>query len=141
MFCFIMSLSENPVYDVMLLLHRCVDYVYLCRLYIVRIKTTEIKNWFNFHSINKIEKVPRDIQGEKSRKDKASSGKLVSSIGISKSNKGTEPGVPKGNRSLVDTRCKCSMETIRLFDEGQARCQGHKLVKSLISIQVTVAGR
>ena len=30
---------------------------------------------------NKIDKVPRDIQGEKSRKDTASSVKLVSTIG------------------------------------------------------------
>ena len=59
--------------------------------------------------ISKIEKVPRGIQGEKSRKDTAS---LVKNK--SKSQKwDTEPGYRKRKRSLLasNTRCKCSMGT------------------------------
>ena len=64
---------------------------------------------------SKIEKVPRDIPGDKLSKDMASSRNLVSTIGAQKSPKtwGTEQGVRKGKRSLLlcHTRCKCSMET------------------------------
>ena len=50
----------------------------------------------------KIEKVPRGIRGEKSSKDMASSRNLVSTIGALASPKwGTEPGVRKGQRSLL----------------------------------------
>ena len=58
----------------------------------------------------KIEKVPRGIQGEKSTKDMASSGKIRTS-----SPKGPKPGVRKDKRSLLacNIRCKCSMETTR----------------------------
>ena len=65
--------------------------------------------------LGKIENVPRGIRGEKSRKDTASSVKLVYNWNISQSPKGggTEPGVRKGKRSLLasHTHCKCSIET------------------------------
>ena len=63
---------------------------------------------------SKIEKVPRDIRVEKSSKDMASSRNLVLTIGAQASpTMGDEPGVRKGNRSLLacPTRRKCSMET------------------------------
>ena len=52
--------------------------------------------------------------------------------------KGTEPGVRSGKRSLLacHTRCKCSMEPL-IIGEGQARYQGHEL-ESLIGWEVTV---
>ena len=62
----------------------------------------------------KIEKVPRDIQCKKSRKDPESSEKLVSlsqQFEQKQVPKGMEPGVRKDKRSLLacHTRCKCSI--------------------------------
>ena len=62
--------------------------------------------------LGKIEKVPMGIQDEKSRKDPASSGKPVSTIGalVSKSPKeGTEPCVRKGKRSLLACLSHCNV--------------------------------
>ena len=50
---------------------------------------------------SKIKKVPKDNQGDKSRKDTASSGKLISTIGSQASPKGL-----KVSRRL-NVRCRC----------------------------------
>ena len=58
-----------------------------------------------YPTISKIEKVPRGIQVEKSSKDMASSGNLVSTIGTQAYSikwGGAEPGVWKGKRSLLE---------------------------------------
>ena len=55
---------------------------------------------------SKIEKVPRDIQGDKSRKDKISSAGLIH-WSISKFQKGTEPGVRKSKLSLQVCHIRC----------------------------------
>ena len=89
----------------------------------------------------KIEKVPRGIQGEKSSKDMASSRNLVSTIGAQASpQKGVEPGVRKGKRSLLvsHTRCKCFMETTRNSVKIKLGIMVMKFVGSLIGWEVTV---
>ena len=66
--------------------------------------------------ISKIEKVPRGIQCEKSRKDTTSSVKTgLSYISISPKKGGTEPGVQKRKRSLLAShiRWKCSIKITR----------------------------
>ena len=57
--------------------------------------------------------------------------------------KGTEPGVRKGKRSLLacHTRSKCSMETTRNSVKVKLGIKVIKLVKSLIGMEFTVAGR
>ena len=56
-----------------------------------------------------MEKVPKDIHGEKSRKFEKTG---LNNWSMRKSDKGTEPDVRKGKRSLLacHTRCKCSIE-------------------------------
>ena len=56
---------------------------------------------------SKIEKVPKDIQGEKSEKETTCSGELVSTIGAYASPKGTEPGVRKNKHSLLECHTRC----------------------------------
>ena len=60
---------------------------------------------------SRIEKIPRDIQCEMSRKDTTSSEKFVETVGHKQVPKGTEPGVRKGKRSLLTYHicCKYSM--------------------------------
>ena len=85
--------------------------------------------------------MPRGIQGEKSSKDMASSRNLVSTIGAQASpEKGAEPGVRKGRRSLLasHTRCKCSMETTHNSVKVKLGIKVMKLVESLIGWEVTV---
>ena len=54
---------------------------------------------FGFPIVSKIEKVPRGIQDEMSRKDTANSVKLVSTIGaLASPQKGMEPVVRKGEQ-------------------------------------------
>ena len=67
----------------------------------------------------------------------------LSTWGISKSQKGTEPGVQKGKRSLLSchTCCECSMKTSRNSVKVTLGIQAMKLVKSLIGWEVTVTGR
>ena len=79
------------------------------------------------------------ILGEKSRKDTASSGKLVSTIGKS-TKRGTEPGVRKDKRSQMacQTRCKCSMENTRKSVKVKFGIKVMELVESLIGWEVTV---
>ena len=89
----------------------------------------------------KIEEVPRGIQGEKSSKDMASSRNLVSTTGAQACpNKGTEPGVRKGKRSLLacHTRCKCPMETTHNSMKVKLGIKVMKLVESLIVGEATV---
>ena len=54
-----------------------------------------------------------------------------------------EPGVQKGKRSLLvcNTRCKCSMETIRDSVKVKLGIKVMGLVESLIGTKVTVTGR
>ena len=96
---------------------------------------------------SKIEKVSRGIQGNKSRKDTASSVKLVSTIGAwatpLKGGGGAAPGVRKGKHSLLasHTRCKCSMENTRNSVKVKPGIKVMKLVESLIGWEVTVTGQ
>ena len=93
---------------------------------------------------SKIEKVPRGIQGEKSREGTAIAGKLVSTIGTQASpNRGTEPGVWKGKSSLLacHTCCKCSLETTRNSVKVKIAIKVMKLMESLIGWEVTVTGQ
>ena len=55
-------------------------------------------------------------------------------------NWGTEPGVRKGQRSLLafHTRCKCSMQTIYNSVQVKIGIKVMKLVESLIGLEVTV---
>ena len=65
-------------------------------------------------AVSKIEKVPRDIQGEKLSKATESSSHQSQQLEHKQvSKRGTEPGVRKGRRSLLacHTRCKCSLQT------------------------------
>ena len=71
----------------------------------------------------------------------ASSRNLVSTIGaLQVPNWGTEPGVRKGERSLLasHTRCKCSMETTHNSVKVKLGIKVMKLVGSLIGREVTV---
>ena len=88
---------------------------------------------------SKIEKVPRAFQDEKSRKDTACSGKLVSTIEESPKLR-TEPGVRKGKRSLLAclTHYKCSVETTRNSAKVNIGNKVIKLVESMIGLGVTV---
>ena len=92
---------------------------------------------------SKIEKVPRSIRGEKSSKDMASSRNLVSTIALASPKWGTEPGVRKGNRSLLatHTRCICSMETTHNSVKVKLGIKVMELVESLIGREVTVGQR
>ena len=91
---------------------------------------------------SKIEKVPRDTQGQKSSKDMANSRSLVSTIGAQASPKGggAEPGVRKGKRSLLTshTRCKCSVEITHNSLKVKLGIKVIKFLESLISWEVTV---
>ena len=62
---------------------------------------------------------------------------------MSKSQKGTEPGVRKGKRSLLAShiRCKCSIETTRNSVKVKPCITVMKLVESLIGWEVTVTGQ
>ena len=78
------------------------------------------------------------------KKDTASSENLVSTNSAQANpQKGTEPGVPKGKRSLLTchTRCKSSMENTRSSVKVGLGIKVMKLVKSLIGLKVTVTGR
>ena len=57
--------------------------------------------------------------------------------------KGMEPGIQKGEHSLLAcrTRCKCTMNTTRNTIKVKFGIKVMKLVKSLIGMEVTVAGR
>ena len=70
----------------------------------------------------------KNIQGEKSSKDMASSRNLVSTIGAQA--RGTEPGLWKGKHSLLacHTRCKCSVETTHNSVKAKF---GIKVIKSV----------
>ena len=80
--------------------------------------------------LSKIEKVPRGIQGEKSRRDMASSRNLVSTIGAQASPK-------KGDRTRCPERyafpgnMPYPLQMLHgnhsLLGEGQARYQGNKI--------------
>ena len=59
---------------------------------------------------------------------------------ICKPQKGTEPGVRRGKRSLLacHTRCKCSLETTHNSVKVKVGIKVMKLVESLIGLEVTV---
>ena len=94
---------------------------------------------------SKIEKVRKVIQGEV----KARHGKFgktgLNNWSISKSQKGTEPGVRKGKlkHSLLawHTRCKSSLETTRTLEQVKLGIKVVKLVKILIGWEIIVTGR
>ena len=83
----------------------------------------------------KIEKVPRNIQGESIEKRLRKFGKTgLNNWSINKSLKGTETGVRKVKLSMraCHTRCKCSMETTRIFVKVKLGIKVLEFVKSLI---------
>ena len=57
--------------------------------------------------------------------------------------RGTEPGVRKGQRSLLacHTRCKCSIETTRNSVKVKLGIKVMKFMDSLIGWEVTVTGQ
>ena len=105
----------------------------------------QIDRLFSSKGYNKIEKVARSIQGDKSRKDMASSVKLVSSIGAYASPK-------KGGRNHVSGRISvpCWRATPVANDpwkllvirwRSSPVSRSWILVDSLIGREVTVSGR
>ena len=88
---------------------------------------------------SKTENVPKHIRGEKSRKNTANWGKLVSIIGAY---------APKKERNLVSTResvpCWHAISVTNAppadgnhskFGKGQARCEGQKIEKLIFKLQ------
>ena len=103
--------------------------------------TTNLYSHFIELLWSKILKVPRDIEGEKSRNDTVSSGPQC---GHTQDPKWTEPGVWNGKHFLLawHTRRKWSMETTCISVKVKLGIKVKKFVNySLIGTEVTVAGR
>ena len=101
------------------------------------------KGYARLGAKDKIEKVPRGIQGVKSRKGtrqvRENWSQQLKHKQVQK--RGREPGVRKGKRSLLacHTRCKSSMETAR--NSVKFGIKFMKLVESLIGLEAIVTGQ